>query len=91
MGKGSGGGISDEWMGILDHKLEELIESKAGSQTRIKLIYSTEEHTYPEHILPLIEKLDKCHILHEDQIESFKDHSVIGSVFKKTIMDYFNV
>ena len=86
-----GGGISDEWVKILDTKLEKNIESKKNCNTTIKLIYSTEEHTYPEHILPLIEKLDKCHILHEDQIESFKDHSVIGSVFKKTIMDYFNV
>lgn len=77
-------------MSILDHKLENMIESRKDSQTKIKLIYSTEEHTYPEHIAPLIQKLDECGIFHEDQIEKFEDHSTIGVVYKEAIMKYFN-
>ena len=81
--------IDEEWVKILDEKLEKMIEMRKDSQSFIKLIYSTEEHTYPEHVIHLIEKLDACGIHHEDQIESFPSHSMIGNTFKKAIIDYF--
>jgi len=82
--------VEPEWVELLDQKLERMIGSKRGSKIRIKLIFSTEEHTYQEHIVPLIQKLDECCINHEDQVERFKDHSNVGYYFKKAIMEYFN-
>ncbi len=62
----------------LNDKFEHMLEENKNSQTKIRLIYSTEEHTYEDHILHLVRKLDKCHIMHEDQIETFPQHGMIG-------------
>lgn len=86
-----GGKPTQEWIDILDQKLEKMIESSKNCKTRIKLIYSTEEHTYPEHIVYLIKKLDECNIQHEDKIESFTVHSMGGIYVKLVLMDYFGI
>lgn len=86
-----GGKPNQEWIDILDHKLEKLIETCSNSKTKIKLIYSTEEHTYPEHIVYLINDLDRCNIQHEDTVESFADHSMTGEYVIKAVLDYFHV
>ena len=85
-----GGKPTQEWIDILDHKMEKMIESSVNSKTKIKLIYSTEEHTYPEHIVYLVNELDKCGIQHEDDVESFPDHSMVGEFVVKAVMDYFS-
>ena len=85
-----GGKPTQEWIDILDHKLEGMIESCRNCNTLIKLIYSTEEHTYPEHIVYLIEKLDECNIKHEDRVETFTNHSMNGVYVKKELLDYFH-
>lgn len=86
-----GGKPTQEWIDILDQKLEKMIESSKDCKTRIKLIYSTEEHTYPEHIVYLIKKLDECNIQHEDTIETFRDHSENGIFVILVLKDYFHV
>lgn len=74
----------------LDNKLSAIIEESRDSNTKIHLLYSTEEHTYHEHIIPLIKKLDECNIKHVDYIEKFTNHSMIGVYFKKFLSDFFN-
>lgn len=86
-----GGKPTQEWIDILDQKLEKMIESRKGCKTRIKLIYSTGEHTYPEHIVYLIKKLDECNIQHDDRIETFTDHNKNGIYVRLVLMDYFGV
>lgn len=84
-----GGKPNSEWIRILDSKLEMMIESRKNGRTKVNLLYSTKEHTYLEHIVPLIHKLEECNISHKDQIESFTEHSSLGQPFKKAIMDFF--
>lgn len=81
--------LSSRWIKILDEKLEDMIEQNSGTKTKFRLIYSNKEHTYPEHIRPLIDKLNECSIEHEDQIESFPEHSMIGECFKKALVELF--
>ena len=57
---------------------DDILDKNTNSKTRIKLVYSTKEHTYDDHIIHLIKKLDECNIVHEDQIEEFPEHSMIG-------------
>ena len=85
-----GGKPTQEWIDILDHKLESMIDTHKNSKTLIKLIYSTEEHTYPEHIVYLLKKLDECNIKHDDYVEKFTNHSMNGIYVKKAIMDFFS-
>ena len=86
-----GGEPTQEWIDILDRKMPDMIEACRGSKTRVFLLYSTQEHTYPEHVKPLIEQLDACGITHEDQIEQFPEHSMIGGYFREAIKREFLV
>ena len=81
--------LSVEWVKILDEKVARMIDERNRCKTIIKLLYSTNEHTYPEHIQPLIEKLDNNYIKHEDQIESFPSHSMVGEFFKEALKEFF--
>lgn len=85
-----GGAPTKEWVDILDRKLEKMIEVHKNSDTLIKLIYSKNEHTYTEHIVHLIAKLDNCNIRHDDMVESFTEHSMNGLYVKQALNDYFN-
>ena len=76
---------TEEWTRRLDRKLPDMIEAHRESKTEIYLVYSTEEHTYADHIAPLIAQLDACHIRHHDQVEHFKSHDMIGKYFKATL------
>jgi len=76
---------NQEWTSILDRKLPDMIKARHGSKTQIFLLYSTEEHTYPEHMKPLIEQLDACGIAHEDQVEKFPVHDMVGGYFREAI------
>lgn len=72
----------DKGIEILNDAFTRMIEQNSQSSTLVHLIYSTEEHTYTDDIVPLIRKLDECHIIHIDQIEKFQEHSMIGNVMK---------
>lgn len=85
-----GGKPTKKWIDILDYKLANMIELHSHSKTLIRLLYSTEEHTYSEHIVPLIKKLDECGIKHIDQIEKFEQHSMVGIYFRDAINTFFN-
>ena len=77
------GNIPEEkGIGILNDKFENLLKNHSNGSTAIKLIYSTEEHTYDDHIKPLLCKLNEYNIKHIDQIESFPSHSMIGLYMK---------
>lgn len=87
--KGSGyyknvmGGIElSKGIAILNNAFALMLEQNANSPTIVHLIYSTEEHTYTDDIVPLIRKLDECQITHIDQVEKFQEHSMIGNVMK---------
>ena len=76
---------TQEWIDILDNKMPHMIKAHKGNKTRIFLLYSTQEHTYPEHVKPLIEQLDACGIAHEDQVEQFPEHEMIGGYFRDAL------
>lgn len=84
----SKGGTSAIYFG-LKHHVDEIyavvkkqIESNVNSDTIIHLLYSKNEHTYEDHIIHLIKKLDECNIKHIDQVEDFPEHSMIGDYMK---------
>lgn len=63
---------------LLNNKFEAIFESKKDCQTVVFLLYSTEEHTYVDDIVPLIQKLKEHNITYKEQIEKFPNHSMIG-------------
>lgn len=75
---------------FIDKKIHDLIRNRNNTKTLIKLLYSTEEHTYPDHIKPLIADLDAYGIVHEDEILDFPKHSMVGVFFKESIKKYFS-
>lgn len=66
----------------LNAVVKKQIESNVNSDTIIHLLYSKNEHTYEDHIIHLIKKLDECNIKHIDQVEDFPEHSMIGDYMK---------
>ncbi len=56
----------EEGIKILNGKYERILEDNKGSNTMIRLVYSTKEHTYDDDIIHLIKKMDDCFIKHED-------------------------
>ena len=84
-----GDDITDEWVNILDNKVSDVIKQNRGCPTKIKLLYSVKEHTYDDHIKPLLNQIEACGIQHEDQVEEFPEHSMIGDYFKRALYQYF--
>lgn len=78
-------------MGIpeLNAKMETMLDSHRNTPTLINLIYSKNEHTYEDHIVHLIKKLDDCSIRHIDKVESFTEHSMIGNFMKAICQNAF--
>lgn len=85
----SGDGNREEWINILNNKMESMVESRRNSNTLIYLMYSKLEHTYPEHTCYLIEKLNECNIRHIDIEEYFTDHWACGDFFKALLIRTF--
>lgn len=67
---------------ILNSAFERQIEKNKNAKTIIHLLYSKAEHTYEDHVIHLIKKLDECHIMHMDYIENFSNHSMVGDYMK---------
>lgn len=84
-----GNEVLPEWINKLNKKLPDIIEEHRTAHTKVHLLYSTEEHTYTDDIVHLLEKLDSCKISHKDQIEKFTNHSMIGYYFKIAIQKFF--
>ena len=85
-----GGEPTQEWIDILNRKMEDMIEAHRNSRTVVRMIYSTEEHTYPDDIVHILKKFDECGIRHEDCIEKFTNHNENGKYVKREILAYFN-
>lgn len=79
----------EEGIKILNGKFERILEDNMSSNTSVYLVYSTAEHTYDDHIIPLLKKLDGCNIMHKDQIETFPQHSMIGQYMKEICIKEF--
>lgn len=86
-----GGEPCKQWIDILDHKLPDMISANKGTSTIIHLVYSTNEHTYPEHIVDLVKDLDTACIKHFDRIEHFNDHALIGRAFTRALHELIPV
>ena len=67
---------------LLNGCYERIIEENNSTKTVIHLLYSKCEHTYKDHIIHLISKLDQYNIQHIDIIEQFSQHSMIGNYMK---------
>lgn len=70
---------------LLDNMLPNMICQNKSSESIIHLLYSKKEHTYIEHIKPLIKKLNINDIKHYDKVESFENHSDVGKYFSPWI------
>lgn len=70
---------------ILDKMLPDIISKNQNSKSIIHLLYSEKEHTYIEHIKPLIEDLKKNNITHIDKVEAFTNHADVGKYFSPWI------
>lgn len=66
---------------LLDGIMPQLFTDMKGSLSKIHLIYSEDEHTYPEHIQSMIADMDVNSIEHVDTIEKFTEHNQIGVFF----------
>lgn len=71
-----------EGIWLLNEKIRNILKQNTNAKTTVYLVYSVAEHTYSDHIKPLIKYLDDCHIKHIDQEETFPVHSMIGNVMK---------
>ncbi len=80
---------SKEWISILDNKIADMIANNHDLSVDITLLYSKEEHTYPDHMVPLIKKLDEEGFDHKDIVKSFPQHSDVGLFFKSLLIDHF--
>lgn len=85
----SGNANRAEWIEILNKKMESVVDENKNSDTIIYLMYSKLEHTYPEHTVYLIKKLDECNIQHVDIEEHFTDHWACGDYFKQLLVKKF--
>ena len=79
----------EEGIVILNNKFEKMVKSRANCATEINLLYSTQEHTYEDDIIHLLKMLNKFNISHNDQIESFPSHSMIGLYMSRFCKDHF--
>ena len=72
---------------ILDAVMPDCLAESSGKHSHIHLLYSTNENTYDEHIIPLIRDLNKHHLHHSDIILDFSDHAEVGIYFGPFIKD----
>jgi len=73
--------VSKENVERLNRIMPEQLQNYSGSNSMIHLLYSKDEHTYREHIVHLINDLDKNHISYDEKVESFKNHNDVGKYF----------
>ena len=66
---------------ILDTEMSKMLRKHKGSNTRIHLFYSKDEHTYEDDIKHLINDLEDNDIAYDEKIESFAEHSLVGKYF----------
>ncbi len=76
---GENAGTADR--NLLDEIIPQLFTEVNGSSSKIHLLYSRDEHTYPEHIQAMVTDLDRNSIEHIDTVEHFTEHSQIGKYF----------
>ena len=76
---GKGAGIEQER--VLNSVLPDCLSSFSGDNTLIHLFYSKKEHTYEEHIAPLIKDLNTFNIPHTDTVVDFTEHAEVGKHF----------
>ena len=66
------------------------IRDHQNANTLIHLLFSKQEHTYAEHIMYLLDDLDKWNISYTTQIEQFGNHNDVGNYFIPFIKDEMN-
>ena len=75
----------------LDHKLQNIIQNDPyAKEQKIYLQYSTEEHTYKEHIQYLLADLHKKGIAVEEDIKDYKEHGDLKYYFPQYLAKIVN-
>lgn len=69
----------------LDNVMRNMVVSNANTNTTIHLMYSNQEHTFEDHIVPLKEDLSTSNIKFIEYVHDFPDHMMVGEYFKKFI------
>ena len=58
-------------------------------QGKIHLVFSKKEHTYEEHLIDLIDSLERSNIYYIEKEYFFTEHSEVGRYFLNYINDWF--
>ena len=82
-------GIAEREM--LDAIMPMCLDRHKDSKSNIHLFYSTEEHTYKEHTLDLIDALDRNKISHIDTTATFATHAEVGTHFPSWLKSQLNI
>ena len=80
-----GEGYTQKDFDMLNNMLRDQLKCHKETNTVVNLLYSKHEHTYPEHIVYLIQDLKKNKIPYTEQVELFKEHNEVGNFFKPYI------
>lgn len=75
----------------LNKMLPEMLNNHRNSSSLIHLLYSKEESTYQEHIVPLTNDLKENGIPFVEEIESFENHNDVGKFFTPYIRRELNI
>ncbi len=74
----------------LNNAVRMQIKDHRNANTLIHLLFSKQEHTYTEHIVYLLDDLDKWNIPYTTQIEQFDNHNDVGNYFIPFIKNEMN-
>ena len=76
-----GENYSEEDVYQLNQMMPNILKVSEGQQSVVHLLYSKNEHTYQDHIVYLIDDLNKYHIPYTEQVENFNEHVAVGNFF----------
>jgi len=80
------GDISSDARAYLDYYMADKLTHKFWGIKEVNVMYSDKEHTYEEHIQPMLDKLKDLGVPVNEAVESFTNHSDIGKHFPAYIL-----
>lgn len=79
----------EKMIDVLNSKVKEQICLNCTNHGLIHLLYSKNELTYERQIMHLQYELDKNAYQYEEKIETFEDHSTVGTYFVPYFIEWF--
>lgn len=75
------GDTSTDSTAYLDNYMADKLTNKSWNINEVNVMYSNKEHTYEEHIEPMLDKLKDLGVPVNEAVEAFTNHSDIGKHF----------